>query len=152
MRRKEKSQSQEWCQERLKKAPYGVLSLVDSKKRPYGIPLNFVYDEEKIYIHGARSGEKVDSIDQGAKACFTVISKGEIVAEKFSTNYESVVCFGTIRPLEEKQKKVQALKMLIEKYSKDFLQEGFAYVERDVEGTQVFVLEIEEKTGKKNQE
>lgn len=42
--------------------------------------------------------------------------------------------------------------MLIEKYSKDFLQEGFAYVERDVEGTQVFVLEIEEKTGKKNQE
>lgn len=152
MRRKDKSQSQEWCQERLKKSPYGVLSILDSQARPYGVPLNYYYQEGKIYFHGAQEGEKVRAIGAGTQASFSLVYRQEVVPDKFSSNYESVICFGQVKILEDPQEKRQALEGLIKKYSKDYEKEGLDYIDRALAHTQVFVMTLEETIGKKNQE
>ena len=43
----------------LNKSKYGVLSTIGEDGFPYGVPVNFVYLDGKIYIHGRKIGEKV---------------------------------------------------------------------------------------------
>ncbi|MBR3005007.1 MAG: pyridoxamine 5'-phosphate oxidase family protein, partial [Lachnospiraceae bacterium] len=46
--------SREECVKVLKEAPRGVLSVLGDDGYPYGMPMNFLYDEAsgRIYFHG----------------------------------------------------------------------------------------------------
>ena len=56
----------------LNKSKYGVLSTIGEDGFPYGVPVNFVYLDGKIYIHGRKIGEKVSNLTSNCKCCFTV--------------------------------------------------------------------------------
>ena len=72
---------QEECRQILKTEKRGVLSVIGDNGYPYGIPINFYYDENdgKIYFHCAKEGHKIDAIKNCDKACFTTVSYTHLI-------------------------------------------------------------------------
>lgn len=117
MRRKKQQLTKEACDEILSCGTSGVLALSGDGGYPYAVPLSYVYSQGKIYFHCATSGHKIDAINQDPKASFCVIGQDQVIPEKYTTCYRSVIVFGTVRILEDDQEKMDAVKILAEKYS-----------------------------------
>ena len=117
MRRKRQLLSEEETSAILYRGTSGVLSLAGDDGYPYGVPISYVYDGEKIYFHCAKSGHKLDAIRRKAKASFCVIDQDEIVPEKYTSRYRSAVVFGQIRMMEEEREKREAIEKLAVKYA-----------------------------------
>ena len=62
MRRFKQQLSEEECLEILKTAKRGVLAVLGDEGYPYAVPLDFVYEDGKIYFHCAKEGHKLDAI------------------------------------------------------------------------------------------
>ena len=56
-------------EEILRKGEYGVLSTCGADGQPYGVPLNYVYEDGKIYFHCAAEGRKLDNIAVNSRVC-----------------------------------------------------------------------------------
>lgn len=147
MRRSERMLSDDIMMNIMNNELYGVLSTVDNEGIPYGVPLNFVYEDSIIYFHCAKNGHKLDNISSNANASFCVVTDTENVADKFTTKYKSVIAFGKIQEVAE-NKKIDALMLLIKKCSPDFMEKGQAYVEKGAHMTKVFALHVEHMSAK----
>lgn len=84
----------------LRSGTTGVLGLTGDDGYPYTVPINYVYENGKIYFHGARSGHKYDSIKSHDKVSLCVIEKEDIIKEELTTYFRSVILFGRARILE----------------------------------------------------
>ena len=147
MRRKDKAMTKEACDHLLLKAEYGVLGTISHNGYPYLTPLNYVYANGKIYFHSAKEGEKLDNIDVDNKTSFCVVGDTVLIGEKFDTDYKSVLVFGRTIEVKEEEKK-EALRALIDKYSPDYIEEGYKYIEKSGTTTRVFGIEIDHISGK----
>lgn len=116
MRRKSQALSFDECAEILNRGTSGVLALSGDNQYPYAVPLSYVYDNTKIYFHCAQEGHKIDSILRNAKASFCVIDQDQIIPEKYTTYFRSVIAFGTIRILHDSEQKRTAIEKLTQKY------------------------------------
>lgn len=96
MRRFKQEFSKEECIGILQEAKRATLSVIGDDGYPYGVPVNFVYDEEdgKIYIHGAGEGHKTDSIKKCDKVSFTVVKEVKKDEESWFYHVDSVIVFG----------------------------------------------------------
>lgn len=147
MRRKDKEIRKEQSIEILEKCEYGVLSTVGENGYAYGVPLNYVYIDNKIYFHCAKSGHKLDNINYNDRVSFCVVGETELLPDKFDTKYESVIVFGKAEEVDEEEK-YSALMEMLKKYSKDFLEKGKKYIENAGSQTRVIRIDIEHMTGK----
>ena len=149
MRRKDKMLSKDDCIRLLNETEVGVLSLIGDNAYPYTVPLNYVYKDNAIYFHSAKDGYKIDCIENNNKVSFCLVDNVELLSASFDTNYESVVVFG--KAFEEVENKKEALILLIEKYSPDYMEKGHKYVEKSHGSTRVFRIDIDYMTGKAQQ-
>jgi nitroimidazol reductase NimA-like FMN-containing flavoprotein (pyridoxamine 5'-phosphate oxidase superfamily) len=139
--------TQEEAMKLLGSGEYGILSTIGEGNLPYGVPVSYALVENSIYFHCANEGAKLDNIKGNSKVCFTVVGKTNVLAEKFSTEYESVIVFGNAA-IVEGDEKVLGLKEIIKKYSPDFIPEGDEYINRAKNETTVVRISIEGFTGK----
>lgn len=126
IRRKNKSLTKEECINILKSAPSGVLATLGDDNYPYAVPLNFAYKDNKIYFHCATKGHKLDAIKKNSKVSFCVVDSEDVIPDKFTTDYRSVILFGKARIIEDNEEKAKTILYLCEKYSpnqKDSWQE-----------------------------
>lgn len=131
----------------LNKVNYGVLSTMSEDGYAYGVPLSYIYLNDAIYFHSALEGHKLENIKFNAKASFCVVGDTEVLAEKFSTNYESVIAFGNIIEVVQEEKE-QALLTFLEKYSADYMEQGKKYIQNAGHQTKMMKLCIQDITGK----
>lgn len=117
MRRRGQALSQDACVEILNRGTSGVLALAGDGGYPYAVPLSYIYDGGKLYFHCAPGGHKLDALQNSDKASFCVIGRDEILPEKFTTCFRSVIAFGRVRILTEDGERRTALEKLAEKYS-----------------------------------
>ena len=148
LRRKKKLMSQEDASKIIKEASYGTLASVGEDGYPYAVPLNYAYENGTIYFHSAPEGHKIENIKHNHKVSFSVVTYQQVLPEKFDTEYDSVIVFGKAFEIIDEQEKKQALTLLIEKYSGDYLEQGARYIDRAVKGVGVFKIEIEHMAGK----
>ena len=84
---------------------------------PYIIPVNYGYRENKIYIHSAPNGEKIELIKKCNIICFEIELGSEVmkhdVACKWTTRYRSVIGYGTIRIITEKEAKTRGMDIIM---------------------------------------
>lgn len=147
MRRSERKLTEDETKDILATGEYGVISTVGEDGYPYGVPVNYVYTNGKIYFHCAiGAGHKLDNIKNCDKVCFTVVGKTELLPEQFSTKYESVIAFGTAK--EVVTEKQQVLEKLIEKYAPEYIEPGAQYISSAIDKTGIIEIEIENITGK----
>lgn len=148
MRRKEKIMSEEEMKNILHKAEFGTLACIGENGYPYSVPLNYAYDNGKLYFHSAQSGHKIDNISFNDKVCFSVVGYYKVLPEKFDTEYDSVILFGKASRITEEAEMKRALMLLIEKYSSCYLAEGIEYIHKAASAISVYRIDIEHMTGK----
>ena len=148
MRRIDRQMSEAEAKELLGRGEYGVLALIDEEGRPYGVPLNYVYANDAVYVHCALQGKKLSAIAANPQACFTVVGNTQVLPDKFATNYESVMVFGPAAIVEAAEKEA-ALEAIIQKYSAAFIEEGHAYIEKFRAATHVVKISAAHITGKR---
>jgi nitroimidazol reductase NimA-like FMN-containing flavoprotein (pyridoxamine 5'-phosphate oxidase superfamily) len=150
MRNSKRQVTREESLEILKAGEYGVFSTLGSDGYPYGVPVSYVLLNDSIYFHCAMEGNKLDNIRHEAKVSFNVVGSTELVPERFTTKYESVIVYGRAEEISSKEEKIKVLLAIIEKYSQDFLEEGKAYIDRAVDKTHIVKINIEHISGKAN--
>lgn len=153
MLKHKKQISQEACRRLLHEEVRGVLSLLGDDDYPYGVPVNYWYDEEnsRLYFHGGKTGHRVDAAQKHDKASFCVYDQGYREEGDWALNICSVIVFGRLRAVLDQQEAMAACRRLCAKFTGDQ-----AYIDREirVEGshTLCYALEIEHMTGKKIKE
>ena len=122
MRRFKQLLPQETAVEILNRNTGGTLALLGDEDYPYAVPISYVYADGKLYFHSAKSGHKIDAIKKHEKASFCVIDKDEIVPEKYTTYFRSVIAFGKVRLVEDAEEMRRVATVLAMKYSADFAE------------------------------
>lgn len=153
MRRKKQLLSQEESIKILKSETSGVLALYGDDEYPYAVPMSYVYRDGKIYFHGARHGHKIDAITHHHKASFCVISQDEVVPQEYTTYFRSVIVFGKINIITDKQEEQKALEILADKYyPQDTFEHRHKMIENENRALCMMKLDIEYITGKEAKE
>lgn len=117
MRHRKQELSRQEVADILHKGTSGVLALLGDNDYPYAVPISYVYDDGKIYFHGAKSGHKIDAIQRTEKASFCVVDKDLVVPEEYTTYFRSVIAFGKIRVIEDDREKRAAIEKVAIKYA-----------------------------------
>ena len=73
---------------------------------------------KSIFI-GAKAGHKIDAIKNITKFFFCVVAQDDIITEKFTTYFKSVIAFGTARIIEDDAEKRNAIEKLTVKFTPD---------------------------------
>ncbi len=153
MRRKNQMLTKEMYTNLLNQCTSGVLAVHGDDGYPYAVPLSYVYTDGKLYFHSAISGHKLDAVKAHSKASFCVIAKDQVVPEKYTTYYQSVIAFGTVRILTDKAEKLEALQKLAVKYTPDDpAQKRMQEIDRYWDNVCMMELTIEHVTGKQAKE
>ena len=147
--RKKQKLSELECIEILKTEPRGVLSVLGENGYPYGMPMNHWFCEENghLYFHCGMKGHRVDAIRKDERVSFCVYDQGFRREGEWALNIKSVIVFGRIRIVEDRQETMEIVRRLSYKYTSDS-----AYIEREIQtaGAATLCLELipEHMTGK----
>jgi nitroimidazol reductase NimA-like FMN-containing flavoprotein (pyridoxamine 5'-phosphate oxidase superfamily) len=85
-------------------------------------PLNYIYFAQKIYIHGAQEGEKIDDIRRDPRVCFEVNLPIAYVKASLqnpcgaSFLYRSVIIQGRAHLIKDGSEREKAFEQLMKKY------------------------------------
>jgi nitroimidazol reductase NimA-like FMN-containing flavoprotein (pyridoxamine 5'-phosphate oxidase superfamily) len=118
---------------------------------PYVAPVCFGYEGDKIYIHSAREGKKIDILRKNNRVCFEAsvdveLTEGKLACD-FSMKFRSVIGFGKARFIEDPSEKAAALDVIMRHYGR---METESYNEKILGKTQLIVIEIDSMTGKES--
>ncbi len=147
MRRFKQQVSQEECIQILQEQPRGILSVLGDDDYPYGFPINYFYDDGKLYFHCAKVGHKIDALRKHPKASFCVYNKGFQKEGEWAWNITSVICFGQVRFIDDFEKTVELVRTLGLKYYPN-AQDVEVEIEKAVARVQMLAFDIEHMTGK----
>jgi len=134
----------------LEACEYGVLSVLGDDDYPYGVPVNFVYKDNCIYIHGFLDGHKIDAIKKHPKVCFTAVGDTEVLKDQISTNYISAVVFGKaeVIPPSDNAIRETAFAAIMDKYIPDDKERTIKYTRENEMKTNLIKIDIEHLTCK----
>ena len=104
----------------IKKGSFGVLSTIGEDGFPYGVPLNYTYFDNCICFHCAQKGHKIENIDVNNKVSFCVVTKSDVLANEFDTDYESAIAFGKATVVADDSEKKDILLSVLNKYSSEY--------------------------------
>ena len=135
----------------LEKGKTGVLAVLGDNGYPYAVPLNYVYENGKIYFHCAKAGHKISALQNCEKVSFCVIDKDDVSAEEITTYFRSVIVFGKAEILTEKEDIMKAARILGLKYCKnaDFIDRE---IQRFMNTLCCVEISVEHMTGKQAKE
>ena len=152
VRRQDRLLNEERAEELLAEAEYGILSMVEERNgnvAGYGIPVNFIWDGgAAVYIHCAPAGHKLKCLDSHAEVSLTVVGHTNVVPNKFTTGYESIIVRGHIERGLPDDERHHALELLLDKFSPNDKVVGLKYAEKSFFRTEILKLHIQSISGK----
>ena len=127
MRKIQREKSAKWAFEVFDKAPYITVSMTRPDGTPYGLPLNLVRkDETTFYFHCAEEGEKIDCIMHNPVVSLSAVSKCTPKYEEdrnnFTEYYHSAVAIGRAELVSDVTEKIEALKLLCERFLPGYME------------------------------
>ncbi len=123
MRKKVLFQDIEKIEEIIKKCDACYVGMADENNQPYVVPFNFGYKDNCIYLHSAQSGKKINILKKNNKVCVSFSTDHQIacqhpdVACSYLLRYRSVQAFGHVEFIEDFDEKVDALNIIMQKYT-----------------------------------
>lgn len=148
MRRKKQLLPEDETERIMATGLVGVLGVAGDNDYPYTVPVNYVYEDGKIYFHSAKVGHKIDGIQRNNKVSFCVIDQDEIIPEKFTSYFRSAIAFGKARVVTDEVVKQHAMGLLVHKYSPGLEAEGAIEIRKDWNILNVVEIVIDHITGK----
>ena len=147
--RKKQSLSAEKIVEILKNEKRGVLSVYGENGYPYGLPINYWFNEENgyVYFHSGKKGHKTEAILSDNKVSFCVYDEGYKKDGEWALNISSVIIFGRMYIVEDSEKSAEIFRRLSLKFTSDT-----EYIDSEIEkfakDTVCYELRPEHVTGK----
>ncbi len=142
MRRADQQISARECESVLRRARTGVLAVSGDGGYPYAVPVNPVYDGGKIFFHCAPEGHKIDALRRCGKVSFCVVAEDEVIPEKLSTAYLSVIVFGRARVVDDPAETRRIAERLGEKYARGFSAEYHRAIDKALAARKMVCVEI----------
>ncbi len=147
-RRSERQRTESEALEMFSRAHFGHFGTTTEDGYPYVVPLNHALEGTTLYMHSARSGQKIEGIRRDSRACFETsemlkLVPGEVPC-RYAVSYRSAICFGRARIVEDGEEKMRALRAL----SLKFAGRPGPFAAEDVERVCVIALDIEAATCK----
>ncbi len=107
----------------LNEARIGIVG-ISGDHYPYCVPVNYVWQNGKIYFHGMGSGKKNNLLMEHSNVSFTVFKEYGTVEDEVpchaDTSYLSVMIFGKAVPIDDPAEKAMALQAIIDKFMPGF--------------------------------
>ena len=149
MRKIQREKSAEWAFEVFDKAPYVTVSMMRPDGTPYGLPLNLVRkDETTFYFHCAAEGEKIDCIMHNPAVSLSAVSKCTPKYEEdrnnFTEYYHSAVAIGRAELVTDNTEKIEALKLLCERFLPRHMEHFDEAIARSLDRTTVVKITLTE--------
>ena len=121
MRKVSREMPAEWALEVMRKAPYITVSLVRADGTAYGVPLSLASADGRVwYFHCAPEGDKLDAMAAHPEVCLSAVARCRpTVGPKdgsFTLQYRSAIAFGWAEPVTDEAEKVQALRIISERF------------------------------------
>jgi nitroimidazol reductase NimA-like FMN-containing flavoprotein (pyridoxamine 5'-phosphate oxidase superfamily) len=154
----DRAMSDEESEALLQRALVGRIGTVDAEGRPYVVPLNFVYEHPRRWIHlhlAKQRGHLASNLEFSPKVCFEVDEAGPLLATgetacETDQAYESVVCFGRARVATVEREKTRIAGLFVQKYVDEQMPDRAYKPDLPLLGIVDFVtIEIEVMTGKR---
>lgn len=159
MRRKDREMDSQFGKQLIDKAAYGVLSMIDGNQ-PYGLPLSIVRNEDVLYFHSAKAGRKVDLLDSNNSVSVVFVGDNKIpeyspsqlkeiendatkAMQLFTTEFESAIVTGTVNLLMDEAEKINAMRLICEKYTPDKMRHFDSAIHSGLKRTNVYRIEID---------
>lgn len=98
---------------------YGILATAGEDGLPYGVPLTYAVQGNRLYFHGAGHGQKLKNIGHNPRVSFTVVEGALPDPEHYTLLYRSVIAFGEARLVTDPAEKQTALQAICAKYGAD---------------------------------
>ena len=134
----------------LNSADYGVLALCG--KKPYAVPVNFIYLEGDIYFHGSPKGKKMAMIRENSSVSFNVISDATIIPSYFSSTenracpasafFKSITIDGDAQIVDERDEVVKVFDAMMQKLQPEGRYQPLASKEYDKQFKALSVVKI----------
>ena len=143
VRRQDRLLDEARAREILASAQYGYMSMIDLDGKPYGVPVNFVWDgDDAIYIHCAPEGKKIDILECYDHVSFCVVGNVNLLPGQFTPEYESIIldCEVTIPTYDEER--LHALELIVKKFSPQHFDTGMRYAHKSLPRTCIVRLDI----------
>lgn len=156
MRRKDRELSLQEAWAILEQGIYGVLATANQDGQPHGTPISYVADKENnsIYFHCAKTGQKTQNMEQNAKMCFTVVTQANPVfipdPLNYTVYYTSAMAYGHVQRLSDGDKKRAAM-TLVSKYFPENAKAADGYYESAGAYIDVWQITIDSVTAKSHQ-
>jgi len=119
---------------------------------PYIVAMNYGFVEgEKtvLYFHTAKKGKKLDMLANNNYVCFQVDTNHNLIsgdkACDYTMTFKSIVGYGNIEIVDEKNEKILALNKIMQHYTDKKVWE---YPDRMLNATCILKLTVTEMTGK----
>lgn len=148
MRRFRQLLPREAAVEILNRNTSGTLALSGDEDYPYVVPISYVYADEKLYFHSAKSGHKIDAIEKHEKVSFCVVDQDYVVLEKFTTYFRSVIVFGKAHLVEDIDEIRRIAMVLAMKYSADFKDRIPKEIDSLINNMAIIEMSIDHMTAK----
>ncbi|MCK4661633.1 MAG: pyridoxamine 5'-phosphate oxidase family protein [Bacteroidales bacterium] len=134
----------------IRKCKVCYMSMVDLENKPYVLPFNFGYKDDYIYLHSDREGKKIDILKKNPDVCisfstdYELYFQNEKVACSYGMKYKSVLVYGKVEFIDEYDKKVEVMNVIMSNYS----DKNFKFSEPSVKNVKTFRVKLEEVTAK----
>lgn len=149
VRRQDRLMDETAARELLLKGEYGVLSINCDVSGAYGLPINYVWDSDKnIYLHCAPVGRKLTCIENNPNISFCVVGRTNVIPEKFTTEYESIILSCSAKMKLTEEERMKAFLLFLDKYSSGYKEAGIKYAEKAFQLAEIIRLEINNWSGK----
>ncbi len=152
IRRQDRLLDEKAASDLLQKGEYAILSMVEDREETpagYGIPISYVWDgKDAVYFHCAPDGHKLKCLALYPATTLTVVGNTQVIPDKFTTNYSSIVVRGKIvRGLSEEER-MYALSLILDKYAPHDKEIGLKYAAKSFHRTEILRMNIESISGK----
>lgn len=149
MRKAARQRDAKWALEVFDRAPYVTLSMIRPDGRPYGLPLSLVRkDDDTFYFHCAAEGEKIDCLKQNPTVSLSAVSKCSPKFEEeknnFTEYYHSAIALGEAEEVTERYEKIEALRLLCERFLPKYMDHFDEAVARSLDRTTVMRIKLTE--------
>jgi uncharacterized protein len=155
VRRKDRMMSDERVRETLAGGFSGRLATVSEDGFPYCVPLLYVVLGGEVYVHNTSArGHLRTNVEHDNRVCFEIDEPGEVFPYgRFecdsSVAYRSVILFGRIRIVEDREIKQRFCEALMEKYAKPDASRPKGFFPR-LDQITVYAIAVERMSGKEN--
>ena len=154
MRKSGRRRDERWALDVFDKAPFVTVSMIRPDGSPYGLPLSLVRKDDRcFYFHCADKGEKIDCLEKNPVVSLSAVSRCTPRFEEEKGNYteyyRSAVAIGRCSTVTEREEKIEALRLLCERFLPKYMEHFESAIERSLSRTRVMkILLLEPAVGK----